>query len=392
MRITELEFTPVSVPYTHRENSSQVVRDGVTSVIVRITASNKLVGWGESCSGADVGSVISALQALRPFIEGRNPWNREAMWRDAFHRGVWNFREPTFNFAWAGIDMALWDLCGRQAGQPLYNLLGGLQRRRVEYFCYLPFGAEFDELREACRCGVADGYRIFYIKVGVDIDRECENVRIIREEIGANGEIRIDANEAWTVAEATRNLARLNEFGIGLAEQPVPAEPVANMLELRARTEVPLAANEGLWRLQDAWNCLKQRAADVLCFSPYWVGSIGHFHRLSHLAALEGLSICKHTHGELGLAAVAAQHVLLTLPRIVDGHQQTAAMMEKDILSDPLPIARQPIWEAAPGPGLGVEVDEEKLEHYARHHDERGQYLPYDRRSLAREDPGWHKI
>jgi L-alanine-DL-glutamate epimerase-like enolase superfamily enzyme len=388
MRIASIELTPVSVPYTHRENSSQVNRDGVTDVVVKITTDDGLVGWGESCSGANVQSVYEALRAFEPMLLGRNPWNREAMWHDAHRRGIWNFREPTFNFAWAGVDMALWDLCGKAVGQPVYNLLGGLRRTDVSYFWYLPTG-ELSVLEEECRRGVEAGFEVFYIKTGRDIEREVEALRIIRQAIGPQRKIRIDSNEAWTVSEAVRNLRRLDQFDIDFAEQPVPADPVENMIELKQKTDVPLASNEGLWRVADAWEVITRRACDVLCFSPYWVGSIGHFHRLSSVAALQGMSVCKHTHGELGIAAAAAQHVLLTLPSIVEGHQQTATMMADDVLTELLPIAREPHWGVPTAPGLGVVVDSDKLTRYHESYRDVGQYLPYQLENLGSEDPAW---
>ncbi|MBI3910023.1 MAG: mandelate racemase/muconate lactonizing enzyme family protein [Armatimonadetes bacterium] len=388
MRIAALELTTVSVPYTHRENSSQVNRDGVTDVVVRIVTDDGSVGWGESCSGANVESVYEALRAFEPLLLGRNPWNREALWHDCYRRGIWNFREPTFNFAWAGVDMALWDLCGKAAGQPIYNLLGGLRRTRVSYFWYLPTG-DLSVLEEECRRGVAAGFEIFYIKTGIDIEREVEALRIIRQAIGPDRKIRIDANEAWSVAEAARNLRRLDQYGVDFAEQPVPADPVENMIELKQKTDVLLAANEGLWRVADAWEVITRRACDVLCFSPYWVGSIGHFHRLSCVAALQGMRVCKHTHGELGIAAAAGQQVLLTLPRIVEGHQQTATMMADDILTEPIPIARQPHWGVPSPPGLGIEVDPDKLARYHENYRRIGQYRPYRIENLASEDPAW---
>ena len=390
MRIASLEFKVLSIPYTHRENSSQVNRDGVTDVLVKITADDGLVGWGESCSGANVESVLEALRAFEPIVTGRDPWNREALWHDAFRRGIWAFRESTFNFAWAGLDMALWDLCGKACGQPVYNLLGGLRRRSVEYFFYLSYG-DFAQMKEDCRRGVSEGFSVFYLKTGIDIEWEKEAVAAIREIIGPQRKVRIDANEAWTVAEALRNLEMLDRWNIDFAEQPVPADPVENMIELKRKSRVPIASNEGLWRVPDAWNVIKRRACDVLCFSPYWVGSIGNFHRLSHAAALEGIPVCKHTHGEFGLAAAAGHQVLLSLPRIVEGHQHTANMMAGDILREPLPIASGPEWGLLSRPGLGVEVDEEKVDRYHQHNREHGQYLPYLLDNMGREDPGWKR-
>ena len=91
---------------------------------------------------------------MAPFVIGRDPWNREAMRRDAFTHGLWQFRAGTGNFAWAGIDMALWDICGRACGQPLWRLLGGLQQQEATYFYYLARGS-----RESLAAQVADGPR-----------------------------------------------------------------------------------------------------------------------------------------------------------------------------------------------------------------------------------------
>ena len=89
------------------------------------------------------------------------------------------------------------------------------------------------------------------------------------------------------------------------------------------------------WTEEDAYARIKARAADVFCFSPYWVGSLAGFQHLAHVAHLEGLEICKHTHGELGIAATACHHLLLTLPNVVEGNQQTAHLMVHDVIRDP---------------------------------------------------------
>jgi L-alanine-DL-glutamate epimerase-like enolase superfamily enzyme len=116
----------------------------------------------------------------------------------------------------------------------------------------------------------------------------------------------------------------------------------------------------------------------VYCFSPYWVGSLLEFQRLAHMAGREGFQVCKHTHGELGIAAAACHHVLLTLPNVVEGNQQTARMMQDDVIVEPLPITSGPYWGTPDGPGLGVEVDEAKVRKYHAHFQQRGQYRPYD--------------
>ncbi|MFO0966363.1 MAG: mandelate racemase/muconate lactonizing enzyme family protein [Gemmataceae bacterium] len=377
MKIGAIDLIPVSIAYTHRETSAQVDRDGVTAVVVKVTSDDGRVGWGESCSGANVESVAEALKGMCPFVLGRAPWEREAIRAELWHWGLWQFRKPTASFAFAGIDMALADLAGKACGEPLYNLLGGTTRDTINYFYYLKRGSPA-ELAEQCRHGRALGFHVFYLKVGLDIEAEVEMVRSVRAAAGADAKIRLDANMAWSVNEAVRNLARLDAYRIDFIEQPVRAEPVAGMQEVRRRTPVAVCANEGLWTAEDAYRQITGRAADVFCFSPYWVGSLSQFQRLCHVAHFEGLNVVKHSHGELGIAAAAAHHVLLTLPNVVDGNQHTAHIMQDDILKQPLPIATGPNWGVPCGSGLGIEVDEEKVARYHQAYLERGQFLPYD--------------
>ncbi len=122
---------------------------------------------------------------------------------------------------------------------------------------------------------------------------------------------------------------------------------------------------------------IESGAADILCFSSYWVGTLRRFHTLSHLAHLRGMRVCKHTHGEFGIAAAAGHHLLLAIPNAIDGAQQTASVMQDDILSQQLPIARGPRWGLIEAPGLGIEIDEDKLRHYCRVHAHDGQFLPW---------------
>jgi L-Ala-D/L-Glu epimerase len=382
-RVISLEFTPVSVPYTHRERSSQVERDGVSDIIVKASTDDGLTGWGESCSGADIQSVLEALKAMEPFVLGRSPWESERIRADLWHRGLWNFRKGTAAFAYAGIDMALWDLCGKACGQPLYNLLGGAVRDEATYFYYLAWD-DAAGLARQCQDGLNRGYTVFYLKVGKDIVAEREMVAAVRTAIGPRCRLRLDANGSWTVAEAVKNLALLARFDIDFIEQPVAPDPISNMCEVRQRGGVTVCANEGLWTAEDAYRQISNRTADVYCFSPYWVGSMLQFQRLARVAAFEGLRVCKHTHGELGISAAACHHVLMTLPNIVEGNQQTAQLMRDDLLKHPLPIASGPVWGLPPGPGLGIEVDTAKL---AVYHDEfrrHRQFLPYDNAAARR--------
>lgn len=383
MRVATLEATPVSVPYLHREVSSQVARDGVTDVVVRIETDDGLVGFGEACSGADVASIVAAIEAMAPFVVGSDPWNRDAVQHVLYTHGLWQFRAGTANFAWAGIDMALADVAAQAARVPLYKLFGGLRRSEVSYFFYLSRGSS-EELAAQCAVGLAAGFETFYLKVGVAPAADLAMVAAARSALGPGPRLRLDANASWSLPEAVRNLAAMAEHDIDLIEQPVREDPIEQLAELRARVPIAVCANEGLWSEADAYARIRARQADVYCFSPYWVGSLGAFQRLAHVAELEGLQVCKHTHGELGIAATACQHLLLTLPNGVEGHQQTAHVMAGDVLEQPLPIASGPRWGVPEGIGLGVVPSTDLIADGHRRYELEGQYLPYQAEQLRR--------
>jgi L-alanine-DL-glutamate epimerase-like enolase superfamily enzyme len=289
----------------------------------------------------------------------------------------------TGNFAFAGIDMALWDLCGKECGQPLYRLLGGALRNEVDYFYYMEWSTPREIARQAAD-GVKRGYGTYYLKVGIDEKKEEGMLEALRDVIGPKGLIRIDVNQAWSLPQAARILKRWHtRFALDFVEAPVRIDPVENMLDLKNQVDVPLCVNEGLWREADAYRLIKSRCGNYLCFSSYWVGSIGRFNRLTHISHLEGWQVCKHTHGEFGLAAAAGQHLLIAAPNACSGQQQTAQMMEDDILTKRLPIATGPRWGRIEASGLGVDVDEAKLHKYQAAYRKHGEFTTYVRKGSS---------
>ena len=377
MKVQKVEVITVRVPYKRVESSSLINRGGITDVIVKITADNGLVGWGECTRAADTAGIESAVRNMVPLIIGRSPWDKEAMHRDLGIYAVWAFQPMTGNFAFAGIDMALWDLCGKACGQPLYRMLGGAMRETVDYFYYMEWGTP-KEIEQQCKDGVARGYQAYYIKVGVDEQKEEAMLEALRGAIGPEGKLRIDVNQAWTIPQATRLLKRWHQrYDIDFVEAPVPIDPVENMHDLRKRVDVPFCVNEGLWREADAYRMIKSRCGDYLCYSIL----LGGLHRALACAQSDQphgrLAGIKHTHGELGLTAAACQHVMLAAPNAALGSQQTSQVMEDDILTERIPIVDGPSWGRIERPGLGVDVDEDKLARFHESYKNHGEFPTY---------------
>lgn len=378
MRIASVEFFPLSIPYRHTEVSSRVSRQGVSDVVLRMTTDGGLIGWGECCAGADTVSIEAAARAMLPLVIGRDPRDAELIRRDVFKLGLWDYRSQTGNFAYAGLDMAMLDISSQACGLPLWRLLGGRgSEGPVTYFYYLARGSD-DTLAAQCEEAVRGGYQHYYLKVGLSEKEDERMLRTVRSAIGPQAKLRIDANEAWSEPQAVNLMRRWSAaYDIDFVEAPVRAHPIRLMAEFRRRIEVPLCANEGLDGESNVMEMIHHRAADVLCFSSYWVGSLRTFINLARAAASTGITVCKHSHGEFGIAAAAHQQALLTIANGVGGHQQTASVMADCILSEPLPISRSPHWDAREDPGLGVTIDPEKLDFYHRAYLRDGQFMPW---------------
>ena len=246
---------------------------------------------------------------------GQSPWESERIRQELWHRGIWSWRQHTACFAYPGIDMALWDICGKASSQPLYNLFGGRVRESASYFYYCSQGSP-DHIACAGAGGRRKGIQGLLFEGRVKYRGGTGDGPVSSLSHRATEQrFDLDANGAWKVNEALRNLAKLDKYKIDLLSSP--------SFRIRSRTcrrsgtlPVAISANEGLWTAADAYRQMAARTADVYCFSPYFTGSLAQFQRLSWPAHLEGLQICRHTHGELGITATACHHILLTLPNV----------------------------------------------------------------------------
>ena len=377
MKIDKVELIPVSVPYKHDEISSRVSRSGITEIIIKITTDNGLVGWGESPRIASAEVILKAIESMIPMMLNQDPWQNQLLEKNVYHDSNWQWSQMTANLAYGGVDMALWDIYGQETGLPIYKLLGGNLREYVDYFYYLQWD-EPDHLLKQCTEGLDKNYDVFYMKIGVNEIIEEEMIRQVRSIIGNDKKIRLDINMAWDVPKAKKLINKWHEkYNLDFVEAPVPIQPLNLMKEVNDKVDASLCINEGLWQESEFYNIINNKCADFLCCSHYFVGSIRKFVNLANYSNFMGWQICKHTHGELGLTAVIGQHLMLAIPNACDGHQQTAQNMADDILSEEIPITNSNSWGLIDKPGLGVIVDEEKLEFYHKKFLENGEYLLY---------------
>ena len=377
MKIDRIEVIPVSVPYKKSEVSSVVNRSGITEVIVKVYTDEGHIGWGEAPRIASADVICKAIESMIPLVLNQNPWQNQHLEMNIYKTANWQWSQMTANLAYGAIDMALWDIYGKETNKPINQLIGGNLRDNVDYFYYLNWDNP-KNFSKQCEDGLIKNYNVFYLKVGKNKQVEESLIKILRDTIGPEKKIRLDANMAWSVPEARKIINQWHsKYKIDFVEAPVNIQPLKLMKEIYSSVDTCLCINEGLWQESEFYEILNNRCADYLCYSHYFLGTVRKFLNLANHANFLGWQICKHTHGELGLTAAMGQHLMLSIPNTCDGNQQTAQNMESDILEEEIPIVNSNSWGVISGAGLGVTVDKEKLNFFHKKFLRDGEYKLY---------------
>ncbi|WP_127588700.1 mandelate racemase/muconate lactonizing enzyme family protein [Paenibacillus koleovorans] len=368
MKITAIETIPVQVPI-HPERA---IRSGRGShivspfLLVKVHTDEGITGLGEvSCtpgwSGEDQVTAAHFIRNfLAPLMIGENPLHIEALTQRIQKRIAHNA------FTKAALEMALWDILGKTAGLPVYRLLGGPVREFVPTKFSIT-GVEPEKAAEIGAWAVEQGFRKMKVKVGTSPDVDVARVMAVRAAVGPDIKLGVDANGGWSPRVAVQTIRRLMEADIYFAEQPVQALDMAWMADVRSQVAVPVIADESLYTLQDAMALVRAGAADVLSVYIGKGGGIGPARKVAAVAEAAGLTCTVGSNLELGVASAAMIHLAMATPGI--GAEEYPCdilgpfFYADMLLADPLPIVG---GQARPHekPGLGVELDEEKVEHY----------------------------
>jgi L-alanine-DL-glutamate epimerase-like enolase superfamily enzyme len=369
LKITRIETIPICVPL-NPEFAIRSGRGGAHTVspflLVKVHTDEDVIGIGEaSCtprwSGEDqVTGAHLIRRYLEPLLIGENPTRVEeltAKFRLAF---AGNY------FTKSAVEMALWDIAGKVANKPVCQLLGGKVREFVPTKWSVS-GVEPGKAAEIARWAIYKGFKAMKVKVGIDPDADMARVRAVREAIGSQIKLGVDANGGWTPEDAVRTIERLREFHIYFAEQPVSPENVALLADVRKRIHVPVIADESIYTLQDAMTLARLGAADVFSIYIGKAGGIGPAKKIADFAKNAGLKCTVGSNLELGVGSAAMIHLAIASEGI-NAEEYPCDIIgpfyyEDDIVQKSLPI--MPGTAKSNGrSGLGVELDDEKIAKY----------------------------
>ncbi|MGH9522353.1 MAG: mandelate racemase/muconate lactonizing enzyme family protein [Terriglobales bacterium] len=368
MKITRIDTIPVRVPLRADRMIRSARGTHATSpfLLVKIYTDEDIVGLGEvSCtprwSGEDHFTAQHFIQTIiGPSLIGEDPTRIEDLNLN-IERGV--ARNP---FTKAALEMALWDILGKSLGQPVYRLLGGAVRNDVSIKWSIT-GQEPPRAAEIASWAVQQGFAAMKVKVGLDPASDVERVAAVRKEIGSGIRLGVDANGGWPVRTALKIIPRLKEQDIFFVEQPVPAWDIAGMAQVRRRISLPVIADESVYTTHDAMALVRADAADVLSVYVGKAGGISNARKVVAVAEAAGVACTIGSNLEMGIGSAAMIHLAMAT-RGVRAEEFPCDIIgplyyEDDLLVEPLHISD---GKARPHerPGLGVELDEEKVRRY----------------------------
>lgn len=257
----------------------------------------------------------------------------------------------------AGIEMALWDIKGRALGVPLYELLGGRVRDRIPLSYSIPWG-EPEQMAAFAAQKAAEGFRTVKVKVGRDADTDVAAVGLVRQAVGSEVRVRVDANMAWrTAKQAITIVRRMEQFDPELIEQPLPPRELDALAEIRRSIGVPLMLDESVWTPRDAIEVIRRGAADIVNVYVTEAGGILNAWRIFSLCEAAGIPCMIGSMPEFGIGTAAQIHLGLAMPGLaLDSDTCGVLYHEEDLLTAPLRIEGGFAY-APEGPGLGVEID-----------------------------------
>jgi len=368
VKIAHVEAIPVTIRRKPeiRLRTAYGVRDSSAVVLVRVRCEDGSEGLGEATGGPAWSGETQAVTCvvlrdlLGPAGVGQDPRQIERI----LERMQGAVRHHPF--AKAAIEMACFDIVGKAAGVPVYQLLGGKYREEIPIRFVVT--ATEPERAAAIACDwIGKGFDTIKVKVGFDVDGDIRRVRAVREAIGPKVRLTIDANTGWDVPNAIRAIRAMDDLDLLFVEQPVKQDDPRWMAEVRRAVNVPIMADESVFSVTDALTVLSHGAADILSVYPGKNGGLLTACKVAAVAEASGASCSIGSNLELGVGSAAMAHLAAAVRAIASerypGDIIGPLYHEGDVLKAPLDIQAGGV-RVPDGPGLGIELDEDKVADY----------------------------
>ncbi|MBB3899794.1 mandelate racemase/muconate lactonizing enzyme family protein [Roseococcus suduntuyensis] len=343
-----------------------------SSCVVEIETDAGITGWGECYGPAAVNKALIETQHA-PRVVGRDPFDVEVVWEDLYNR-IKDYGAQGFSItALSGIDIALWDIMGRATGKPIHKLIGGAHRTQIMAYAtglyFIDMDRLVEEAVEEAQGYVADGFRAIKMKIGLgDPALDLRRVRAVREAIGPDVKLAVDANHCFTVPQAIQLGRAMEGLDLLWFEEPISPEDHDGYALVSQALDMAVAGGENDFTRWGFRDIIAKKAMDIVQPDVCAAGGISEMRKIATLASAFGVECVPHAWGSaIGLAATI--QFIAALPDQPPAFRPMPPMLEFEQTPNPLrdELAREPIRQVRgmvrvpEGPGLGIEVDRDVL-------------------------------
>jgi len=352
------------------------------ATLVEVATDSGLTGWGEAlCQGLQPPEIAAAVvnSALRPLALGADPLQPELLWHRMYHQTRDYGLKGAVIGAISGLDIALWDICGKARGEPVAKLLGGMFRDKVQAYAtgFYRISGKGEAARQAAEAKQrhAEGFRAMKIKLGFGVEDDLAVMQAIREATaGLSYEAMIDTNHAYGVAEAIRLGRGIEAQGWKLRwyEEPVTQEDLEGYGEVRRALATPIAGGENEFTLFGFRELFARRAVDIAQPDICAAGGFSGCRHIVALAHAHGVQVNPHVWAS-AVGQAASLQLIAAIPAANHALFASEPLLEFDMSSHPFrehltdaPLRQQGGWVEVPQrPGLGIEVSRDVIRQYA---------------------------
>jgi muconate cycloisomerase len=364
VQILALETLLVDVPTIRPHKLSVATMMGQTLVLVRLQTSDDVVGWGEATTIGGLAYGEESPESIKtnidryiaPLLVGQDATQVAACMARVKGHVQGN------RFAKCAIETALYDNQARRLGVPLSELFGGRVRDSLPVAWTLASGDTVKDIAEAERVLDLRRHNIFKLKIGLrSVKDDVAHVAAIQRAVGDRASVRIDANQAWSVTEALEGCRMLADAGVDMAEQPIAAHDKLGLRRLTQANIIPIMADEALHGPVDAFTVASTQAADIFAVKINQSGGLRGAAQVAAIAEASGIALYGGTMLEGAVGTMASAQLFATFDSLSWGTELFGPLLlTEEILREPL-MYRDFALHLPRTPGLGLDIDEDKL-------------------------------
>ncbi|MCK9445006.1 MAG: dipeptide epimerase [Tissierellaceae bacterium] len=352
MKIKDIQIGLISVPLKKPFKTALRTVDSIEDIVVKITTDTGHVGYGEAAptaviTGDTLGSIRAAIEGyIKPQLLDQKIENLEEISKKIDKALIGN------GSAKAAVDIAIYDLFGQYLNAPLYKVLGGYRNEIISDLTISVNSPE--EMARDSMEAVNLGYRTLKIKVGLGAEIDLERIKAIREAVGYEVDLRLDANQGWKPKEAVRLIRTMEDKGynIELIEQPVFAKDIEGLKYVTDNVHTPILADEAVFSPRDAMEIIQNRAADLVNIKLMKTGGIHNALRIISVAEMYDVECMIGCMLESKLSVSAAVH-LAAAKSIITKIDLDGPLLCKEDPFEGGPSFRDSVITLSEGPGLG---------------------------------------